>query len=79
MRLSAWLLLLGLLVMPWQVWAQEAQTSCEQDLAFWKRHSSIVVNERDRALQRQMQMELERAYFKQRIAQLEKASKEPEK
>ena len=79
MRLSAGLVLLGLLVMPWQVWAQEAQASCEQDLAFWKRHSSIVANERDRALQRQMQMELERAYFKQRIAQLEKQSETPAK
>ena len=79
MRLSAWLLLLGLLVMPWHVWAQEAQTTCEQDLTFWKRHGALVANERDRALQRQMQMELERAYFKQRIAQLEKQSETPAK
>ena len=79
MRLSAWLLVLGLLVMPWQVWAQEAQVSCEQDLAFWKRHAAITGNERDRALQAQMRMELERAYFKQRIAQLEKQSEAPPK
>ena len=74
-----WISFLLSACLPVMVWAQEAQVSCEQDLGFWKRHAALTANERDRALQRQMQMELERAYFKQRIAQLEKQSETPAK
>ena len=61
-------------------WAGEAPPVCETELRFYQRFSDKVGQERDRWVQRVQLLEMEKAYLKQRVEQLEQAKTEaPEK
>lgn len=75
MRLLS-LSLIVLLFMSAVALAQEDSSTCDADLAFWKRHSAVVALERDRYLQRFLQADMERAYLKQQVEQITKVKAE---
>ena len=68
--------LMVLLVLQVTAWAGEAQPVCETELRFYQRYSDKVGQERDRWVQRVQILEMEKAYLKQRVEQLEKAKTE---
>ena len=79
MRLSAWLLLVGLLCLPVAVMAGEGPSSCDTELTFYQRYSQKIEKQRDGWLQRAQLLEMEKSYLKQRIEELEKTKAEPPK
>ena len=68
--------LMVLVVLEVPAWAGEAPPVCETELRFYQRYSDKVGQERDRWLQRVQILEMEKAYLKQRVEQLEKAKPE---
>ena len=69
---------IGFLALPFAIMAQEKLPACEEDLAFYKRHTGVVAGERDSYIRAITHKDLQIGYLKQQLEQMKKA-KAPEK
>ena len=69
---------IGLVAFPLAIMAQEKLPSCETELAFYKRYTDMVANERDRYVQAITHKDMQIGYLKQQLEQMKKAQAQPQ-